>query len=108
MNEINEPVEATRLLTEKLDRLINFLEVCPKCVRTQLESSLTAKGRGERHRATDTWSPELMHYCPDKSCGYSLSKLNPNYVPPEIVGNESLAKPIKPEEADAQFEDLFG
>lgn len=95
-----------RILTEKLDRLIEFLKVCPQCLQGYL------KERGYHPmtaQVIDTWTETIQLYCSNKQCSHSIKKANPNYQPRVSIGQDlSELTPRTEKRLDDQFDDLFG
>lgn len=99
-------IEANCALTAKLDRLIDFLKVCPQCLNGYLKDEeyhpMTA-------RVTDTWSETIELHCSNKLCSHSIKKPNPDYKPRVSVGQKTPRLSAEREkELNDQFEDLFG
>lgn len=106
-------MEANRLLTAKLDKLMALLDVCPTCIeghlrtcKNPLPSSMSGRAFAN---ATNTWSPTIAMYCSNPNCDYVTTRNNPDYKAPLLFNDRPITMtPITEKAADDQFADLFG
>lgn len=84
----------------KLEKLIEFLGVCPVCISGYVKSSESDHFDGRAFASVlNTWDETLTRACSNKTCTYILKVGNPNYVPqpPDTSSSE-----------DSSVADIFG
>lgn len=90
---VDRLVEANAVLTDKLERLISFFQICPRCLNGQLVN------RELVHRLVNSWRPTFTWHCSSEVCDYLVIKANPDYTP---------SLPTDEKVVGDQFADLFG
>lgn len=105
-------LEANRLLTAKLAKLMKLLDVCPTCIEGHLRdqkkpllSSLAGRAFAD---ATNTWSPTISVYCSNANCDYETTRDNPDYKGSLTFNHRPIVIPPRTEQIDDEFADLFG